>query len=125
MSSVLLQDETGLVCRICHEGYRNQPNAVLAVYTFSKKCPLEDFESKTRKTTGYSTVSSFTVIHLDCHLAAVRSARSRDEWESAYLQNGNVRCNGLLPLYGPTTTESAYTTSLARYNSYLQVSFPA
>ena len=30
-----------------------------------------------------------------------RLARSRDEWESAMLQNANTKCNGLMPLWGP------------------------
>ena len=46
-------------------------------------------------------------------------ARSRDEWESALLQNANTRCNGLLPLWGPSVTESAFAACLARHNAYL------
>ena len=46
-------------------------------------------------------------------------ARTRDEWESALLQNANTRCNGLLPLWGPGVTESAFAASLARHNAYL------
>lgn len=45
---------------------------VLAVYTFSKRLYLDDFENKPRKSVGYSTVSHFNVIHVDCHTAAVR-----------------------------------------------------
>ena len=45
---------------------------VLAVYTFSKRVYLDDFENKPRKSVGYSTVSHFNVIHVDCHTAAVR-----------------------------------------------------
>ena len=30
---------------------------------------------------GYSTVPHFNLVHVDCHLAAVRQAR--DEWESS------------------------------------------
>jgi len=52
-------------------------------------------------------------------MAAVRQARTRDEWESALLQNANTRCNGLLPLWGPGVTESAFAASLARHNAYL------
>ena len=29
------------------------------------------------------------------------------------------RCNGLLPLWGPGVTESAFAASLARHNAYL------
>lgn len=49
-----------------------------------------------------------------------RLARVRDEWESAALQNANTKCNGLLPMWGPSVAESAYANCLARHNSYLQ-----
>jgi E3 ubiquitin-protein ligase UBR4 len=96
-----LKEETGLTCCICREGYRYQPSKVLGIYTFTKRVSLDDSEAKPRRAQGYSTVSHFNVIHVDCHLAAVRHARGREEWESAALQNGNTKCNGLLPLWGP------------------------
>lgn len=136
-----LGEEPGPVCVICREGYRFQPGRVLAIYTFSRRCQLEDLEnqlwygntatssssssssggsSRSRKTLGYYTVSHFNVVHVECHLSAVRLARARDEWESAALQNANTRCNGLLPLWGPAVPESAFASCLARHNTYLQ-----
>lgn len=140
-----LGEEPGPVCVICREGYRFQPGRVLAIYTFSRRCQLEDLESqlwygtpspsppsgaigsasssassRSRKTLGYYTCSHFNVVHVECHLAAVRLARARDEWESAALQNANTRCNGLLPLWGPQVPESAFASCLARHNTYLQ-----
>ncbi|XP_033353689.1 E3 ubiquitin-protein ligase UBR4 isoform X5 [Bombus vosnesenskii] len=115
-----LGDETGLVCVICREGYKFKPNMVLAIYTFSKRCNVEEFETKQRKTVGYTTVTHFNVVHVDCHMSAVRLARGRDEWESAALQNANTKCNGLLPLWGPQVLESAFASCLARHNTYLQ-----
>ncbi|XP_041369615.1 E3 ubiquitin-protein ligase UBR4-like [Gigantopelta aegis] len=115
-----LKEETGLTCCICREGYRYQPQKVLAVYTFTRRTNLDDFENKSRKTVGYTTVSHFNVIHVDCHAAAVRHARGREEWESAALQNANTKCNGLLPLWGPQVQESVFATCLARHNNYLQ-----
>lgn len=115
-----LAEETGLICVICREGYRFQPTKVLGIYTFTKRCLIEEFESKSRKTYGYSTVTHFNVVHVDCHMSAVRLARVRDEWESAALQNANTRCNGLLPLWGPQVPESAFASCLARHNTYLQ-----
>jgi E3 ubiquitin-protein ligase UBR4 len=115
-----LVEETGLSCVICHEGYRYLPTKVLGIYTFSKRCSVEEMETKSRKTYGYCTVSHFNVIHIDCHMQAIRQARSRDEWESASLQNANTRCNGLIPLWGPQVPESAFAACLARHNAYLQ-----
>ena len=67
-----------------------------------------------RKTPGYSTVTHFNLVHVDCHMAALRLQRGRDEWESAMLQNANTRCNGLLPLWGPQVAESSFASCLAR-----------
>uniref|UniRef100_A0A6B2EA35 Putative e3 ubiquitin-protein ligase ubr4 n=1 Tax=Phlebotomus kandelakii TaxID=1109342 RepID=A0A6B2EA35_9DIPT len=116
-----LRDETGLSCFICREGYACQPTKVLGIYTFTKRVPVEQFEVK-RKTPGYTTVTHFNVVHIDCHMSAIRLARSRDEWESASLQNANTRCNGLLPLWGPEVTESAFSSSMSRHNAYMQES---
>ncbi|XP_064650064.1 E3 ubiquitin-protein ligase UBR4-like isoform X3 [Lineus longissimus] len=115
-----LKEETGLTCCICREGYRYQPTKVLGIYTFTKRANLEEYENKPRKTQGYCTVSHFNLVHVDCHLAAVRHARGREEWESAALQNANTKCNGLLPLWGPQVPESAFASCLARHNTYLQ-----
>ena len=117
-----LGEEQGLACIICREGYKFQPNKVLGIYTFTKKCPLEPFETKTNKTLGYSTVTHFNIIHFDCHLSAVKHARIRDEWESAALQNGNTKCNGLLPLWAPKVQDSVFENCLVHHNSYLQES---
>lgn len=48
-----LKEEKGLVCSICREGYAYQPQKVLAIYTFTKRCNVEEFEErKSRKTIG-------------------------------------------------------------------------
>uniref|UniRef100_T1IY63 UBR-type domain-containing protein n=1 Tax=Strigamia maritima TaxID=126957 RepID=T1IY63_STRMM len=117
-----LVEEPGLVCVICREGYKFQPTKVLGIYTFTKRINADDFENKTRKTQAYTTVTHFNVVHIDCHLSAVRLARGRDEWESAALQNANTKCNGLLPLWGPQVPESVFASCLARHNTYIQES---
>merc|ERR1711997_1196861 len=120
-----LGDEKGLCCNICREGYKFQPNKVLAIYTYTRPCNVDDGEvapsgmPMDRKTPGYSTVTHFNLVHVDCHMAALRLQRGRDEWESAMLQNANTRCNGLLPLWGPQVPETAFASSLARHNTYL------
>eukprot|EP00795_Rhopilema_esculentum_P010771 gene10771-19563_t len=96
-----LLEEKGLICCICREGYKFHPKKVLGIYTYTTRCVLDEFENKPRKTQGYSSVSHFNVIHVDCHSEAIRHARSRDEWESAALQNANTKCNGLIPIWGP------------------------
>lgn len=117
-----LRDETGLTCFICREGYACQPAKVLGIYTFTKRIALDEYENKPRKTMGYTTVTHFNVVHIDCHNSAIRSARTRDEWEMASLQNANTRCNGLLPLWGPEVSEAAFATCISRQYNYLQES---
>uniref|UniRef100_A0A1I8NYS2 UBR-type domain-containing protein n=1 Tax=Stomoxys calcitrans TaxID=35570 RepID=A0A1I8NYS2_STOCA len=117
-----LRDETGLTCFICREGYACQPTKVLGIYTFTKRCNVEEFEIKSRKTIGYTTVTHFNVVHVDCHTSAIRLARGRDEWERASLQNANTRCNGLLPLWGPEVSEAAFSACMTRHASYMQES---
>lgn len=117
-----LREETGLTCFICREGYACQPSKVLGIYTFTKRTNIEEFELKARKTLGYTTVTHFNVVHVDCHMSAIRLARSRDEWESASLQNANTRCNGLLPLWGPDVVETTFASCMTRHNAYMQES---
>ena len=129
-----LGDEKGLCCNICREGYKFQPNKVLAIYTYTRPSNVDEFEcipsvsshshplatsGHHRRTMGYTTVTHFNLVHVDCHMAAVRLQRGRDEWESAMLQNANTRCNGLLPLWGPAVAESAFASCLARHNTFL------
>lgn len=98
-----LAEESGLSCSICREGYKFQPGKVsslennlslfhkqiqcllllqvLAIYTHTVACPAEEFESVSgshRRTMGYSTVSHFNLVHVDCHSAAVRQNRYVD-----------------------------------------------
>lgn len=115
-----LAEETGLTCFICREGYACQPSRVIGIYTYTKRCPLEEFEQKSRKTMGYTTVTHFNIVHVDCHMSAIRMSRGRDEWESASLHNANTRCNGLLPLWGPDVSETAFSACMARHHSYMQ-----
>jgi E3 ubiquitin-protein ligase UBR4 len=78
------------------------------------------YDAKSRKTIGYSTVTHFNLVHIDCHTNAIRSARScRDEWENSALQNANTKCNGILPIWGPEVTETLFSNTLARHNNYL------
>jgi hypothetical protein len=116
-----VEEEKGHICCICREGYKYHPQKVLAIYTFTKKAELEAaYEAKTRKTLGYSTVTHFNLVHIDCHTNAIRSARTcRDEWENAALQNANTKCNGIFPIWGPEVAETLFSNALARHNNYL------
>ena len=94
-----LGDESGLCCNICRKGYKFQPSKVLAIYTFTRPCNVDVYDAYSgsgaaphaRRTMGYTTVTHFNLVHVDCHSKAVREARGREEWDSAMLQNANTR----------------------------------
>ncbi|RMZ99744.1 E3 ubiquitin- ligase UBR4-like [Brachionus plicatilis] len=120
LKSIQVEEEKGHVCCICRDGYKYNPQKLLAIYTFSKKCELEPYENKARKTVGFSTVTHFNLVHAECHTNAIRSSRTcRDEWENAALQNANTKCNGILPIWGPQVTDTLFSNALARHNNYL------
>lgn len=109
-----LDEEQGLTCIICREGHRLQPQKVLAIYTFTKKCAVEEQEitSSSCKTIGWTTVTYFNLVHVECHLNAVNVMKGRNVWDSATLQNSNTKCNTLLPLWGPKVTETQFSSAL-------------
>ena len=39
-----LAEESGLCCNICREGYKFQPNKVLAIYTYTRPCSVDEGE---------------------------------------------------------------------------------
>jgi len=66
--------EVHVICVVlrCVKGSGVCGDQVLGIYTFTKRVNLDDGEAKPRRAQGYSTVSHFNVIHIECHLAAVR-----------------------------------------------------
>jgi E3 ubiquitin-protein ligase UBR4 len=101
-----VEEETGLVCCICGDGYTYKPESCMGIYTFSKAVYLEeDF-------VGFSTVTHFNVIHFECHNTAMvadsRLKPSKSEWEGAEIRNQYTKCNSLMPLLGPKIEFSDY-----------------
>ncbi|KAL7054797.1 hypothetical protein AAHC03_025708 [Spirometra sp. Aus1] len=127
-------EETGLLCAICHEGPRAAPKEPLGIYVFVRRCPLEEglprpdigkpaptLPSSAYCPEGYTTVSSFVLVHFSCHLNAV-NVSNMSEWTVAARHNRDARCNCLLPVMGripkatpPTTpaTDSATEKTVA------------
>ena len=65
------------VNRVCVKGFHCKCWSiscmqVLGIYTYTKCAPMEEFDTKARKSQGFSTVSHFNIVHYDCHVAAVR-----------------------------------------------------
>ncbi|CAF4191982.1 unnamed protein product, partial [Rotaria sordida] len=63
-----------------------------------KNVHIQPYEGKRRKTSAYASITHFNIIDIQCHRSAIKQARSRDESESALLQNANTPSNGLLTL---------------------------
>lgn len=108
-----LVDEPGLQCAICHEGPKAAPRAELGIYTYIRRTRLEEAliaeevaattssksanEGAQKAGDGYTTVSSFIVVHFDCHSNSVRTAGG-NEWTVATKFNREAKCNSLLPV---------------------------
>jgi hypothetical protein len=83
----LANAEDGPLCVICKEGCQFEPKKIMSIYCFCKRATVEPFEGNSRKTVGFEIVSSFNLIHNECHKKAVVAKRSRDEWETSFLHN--------------------------------------
>lgn len=111
-------EETGLQCAICHEGPRSSPREELGIYVFIRRRKLEESladagsastasvastqaavssADTSADSEGYTTVSSFVVVHFECHARAVQ-ASNLSEWSVATRHNRDARCNCLLPV---------------------------
>ncbi|KAH7416528.1 hypothetical protein KP509_14G095600 [Ceratopteris richardii] len=110
------EEEAGLACMVCREGYSLCPEDMLGTYCYSKRVNLGIGSShNTRAEWVYTTVSHFNVIHFQCHLEAKKADASlknpKKEWEGAALRNNETLCNNLFPLRGPSVPLAQY----ARY----------
>jgi len=123
-----IEEEKGLKCMVCQDGYSFKPNDVLGFYTFAKRQPMNVFSNTGRQSSaltvgrpefGYTSVSHFNVIHFQCHRDATHAERSlkppKEEWEGATIRNQHTLCNNLFPIIGPATPIDSYTTSLEKY----------
>ncbi|CAF1596745.1 unnamed protein product, partial [Rotaria sordida] len=74
-----------------------------------KNVHIQPYEGKRRKTSAYASVTHFNIIDIQCHRSAIKQARSRDESESALLQNANTPSNGLLTLSERDVAQAQFT----------------
>jgi len=107
------EEEDGLACMVCREGYRLRPNDLLGVYSYSKRVNLGVSTSgSTRGEFVYTTVSHFNIIHFQCHQEAKRADAAlknpKKEWEGATLRNNETLCNALFPVRGPAVPLAQY-----------------
>lgn len=114
------EEEDGLACMVCREGYSLRPTDLLGVYSYSKRVNLG------AKTSGnahadcvYTTVSYFNIIHFQCHQEAKRADAAlknpKKEWEGATLRNNESLCNSLFPVRGPSVPLAQYVRYVDQY----------
>ncbi|XP_047314774.1 auxin transport protein BIG [Impatiens glandulifera] len=117
------EEEGGLACMVCREGYGLRPTDLLGVYTFSKRVNLgvgtTAGSSTARVEHVYTTVSHFNIIHFQCHQEAKRADAAlktpKKEWDGAALRNNETLCNSLFPLRGPSVPVSQYVRYVDLY----------
>ncbi|KAL0377636.1 UNVERIFIED_CONTAM: Auxin transport protein BIG [Sesamum radiatum] len=118
------EEEDGLACMVCREGYRLRPTDLLGVYTYSKRVNLGVGSSgNARGDCVYTTVSHFNIIHFQCHQEAKRADAAlknpKKEWDGAALRNNETLCNNLFPLRGPSVPMGQYMRYVDQYWDYL------
>lgn len=115
-----VEEEDGLACMVCREGYTLRPNDMLGVYSYSKRVNLGATSSASaRGDYVYTTVSHFNVIHFQCHQEAKRADAAlktpKKEWEGATLRNNETLCNCIFPLRGPSVPLAQYVRCVDQY----------
>lgn len=114
------EEEDGLACMVCREGYTLRPNDMLGVYSYSKRVNLGPTNSgSVRGDCVYTTVSHFNIIHFQCHQEAKRADAAlknpKKEWEGATLRNNETLCNCIFPLRGPSVPLAQYVRCVDQY----------
>ncbi|GFS30531.1 auxin transport protein [Actinidia rufa] len=114
------EEEDGLACMVCREGYSLRPTDLLGVYSYSKRVNLGVGTSgSARGECVYTTVSHFNIIHYQCHQEAKRADAAlrnpKKEWDGAALRNNETLCNNLFPLRGPSVLVAQYVRYVDLY----------
>ncbi|XP_020540052.1 auxin transport protein BIG isoform X2 [Jatropha curcas] len=116
------EEEDGLACMVCREGYSLRPTDLLGVYSFSKRVNLGVGTSGSARGGAecvYTTVSYFNIIHFQCHQEAKRADAAlrnpKKEWEGATLRNNESLCNSLFPVRGPSVPLAQYIRYVDQY----------
>lgn len=114
------EEEDGLACMVCREGYSLRPTDLLGVYSYSKRVNLGVGTSgSSRGECVYTTVSHFNIIHFQCHQEAKRADAAlknpKKEWEGATLRNNETLCNSLFPVRGPSVPIAQYVRYVDQY----------
>jgi len=122
-----VEEEKGFSCIVCHEGYKFKPNDILGAYVYGKNCDIrnsENFNEKYIPVQGVSNVTHFNLIHLSCHMNAVKAEKSmkqpKSEWEGATIRNSHTKCNNWIPIRGGSVTDGDYMNAMNKYFSNMR-----
>ncbi|KAE8686089.1 Auxin transport protein BIG [Hibiscus syriacus] len=88
------EEEDGLACMVCREGYSLRPTDLLGVYSYSKRVNLVPSGGQRAD-------------------AALRNPKK--EWEGATLRNNESLCNSLFPVRGPSVPLALYVRCVDQY----------
>ena len=106
----MLEEEEGLACVICKEGYGLRPDDILGFYVFVSSVSVTKPSSETSHV--MSTVTHFNPIHMQCHREAARAEKAmkkpKTEWEGATIRNQHTKCNNWYPICGPQILRHDY-----------------
>ncbi|KAL2618196.1 hypothetical protein AAZX31_08G246400 [Glycine max] len=115
------EEEDGLACMVCQEGYSLRPADLLGAYSYSKRVNLGVGSSGSARggECVYTTVSYFNIIHFQCHQEAKRADAAlknpKKEWDGATLRNNESLCNSLFPVRGPSVPLAQYVRYVDQY----------
>ena len=119
-----LEEEEGLTCVICKEGYKLRPDDLLGFYIYVTSTSQATFSGDLIHVV--SLVTHFNAIHLQCHKEAARAEKSmrkpKTEWEGATIRNQHTKCNNWFPIWGPQIPKHDYASGVQwMFNSYSSV----
>uniref|UniRef100_A0A6N2MZV9 Auxin transport protein BIG n=1 Tax=Salix viminalis TaxID=40686 RepID=A0A6N2MZV9_SALVM len=101
------EEEDGLACMVCREGYSLRPTDLLGVYCFSKLVNLGVGSSgSARGECVYTT---------EAKRADAALKNPKKEWEGATLRNNESLCNSLFPVNGPCVPLPQYIRYVDQY----------
>ena len=119
-----VEQEKGITCIICQDGYQENDKDLIGVYVFVKRTNIhQDKVMNIKEENGYTTVTHFNTIHYKCHRNAYDADCNRKkpltEWDGAQIRNSHTKCNALFPIKGGSISEDSYKQYINDYYNTL------
>lgn len=107
-----LEDETGLVCSVCQEGIKSQPQSLLGLYCYVKRVSLSSTESRL----NIDGTTLLTILPLKLPSSLLGRA-STDEWYQTGKAAGNELKEAAKASLANRRRDSHYTTTVSAANA--------